>query len=366
MNRVWRATGNAPAAVCVLKLLGPNSEQAIQKHWQSVRGTSEFQVNIVRYGNWRSSTDTLGEGVVVCRTADHEFEIHCHGGSFAAQRILDDLRAFGFQVESDDHQDQNVSTEHELTLDEIDRDAWLDLRKATTPFTAQALLDQAHGALRIEFEKIQNLMSVGKSHEANGIAEQLIARYAFGKHFLEPYRVVLCGPPNVGKSSLLNKLLGYHRVIVHETPGTTRDAIRETTSIHGLPVMLIDTAGFRDSVDEIERSGMEAAKIEIDSCDLLLLLVSADIGWTERHQWLLDLAPDRTLCVGTKGDLVRINSSVSKASLWTSSHSDEGIELLLQRIRDRLSIKWEPGMAIPFRRSHVDWLKSVLNNNPKR
>jgi tRNA modification GTPase len=89
---------------------------------------------------------------------------------------------------------------------------------------------------------------------------------------------VIYGAPNVGKSSLLNLLLGYERAIVSSRPGTTRDVIEETINLHGIPLRLVDTAGVRDSEDEIERAGMERTQRQVERADLVLHVADASEG----------------------------------------------------------------------------------------
>ena len=91
----------------------------------------------------------------------------------------------------------------------------------------------------------------------------------------EGVRTVIFGAPNVGKSSLLNLLLGYERAIVSARPGTTRDVIEETIDVRGIPLRLVDTAGVRESEDEIEREGMARTQRQVERADLVLHVVDA-------------------------------------------------------------------------------------------
>ena len=104
---------------------------------------------------------------------------------------------------------------------------------------------------------------------------QVLAVSRRGRLLREGMRVVLSGPPNVGKSSLLNRLAGMERAIVTEIPGTTRDAIRETVAIRGVPLHLIDTAGLRESEDPVERVGVARSWEEIGNADLVLWICDA-------------------------------------------------------------------------------------------
>jgi tRNA modification GTPase len=125
----------------------------------------------------------------------------------------------------------------------------------------------------------------------------LINRARAGSMLRSGLRVVLAGLPNVGKSSLLNRLAGDDRAIVTDIPGTTRDVLRETIQVEGIPIHVIDTAGLRDSDDPVERIGVERAWREIERADLVLQLVDACSGETEG---------DRDIVAGLPGNVSRV------------------------------------------------------------
>ena len=108
--------------------------------------------------------------------------------------------------------------------------------------------------------------------------DDVLAKSRQGSLLRAGLHVVLAGRPNVGKSSLLNRLAGEERAIVTPIPGTTRDALREPIQIEGVPLVLVDTAGLRDSADEVERLGIERTRREIERADLALLIVDARSG----------------------------------------------------------------------------------------
>jgi tRNA modification GTPase len=105
--------------------------------------------------------------------------------------------------------------------------------------------------------------------------EEVVAKSGQGSLLRNGIHVVIAGRPNVGKSSLLNRLAGEERAIVTATPGTTRDALRESIQIDGVPIVLVDTAGLRASGDEIERLGMARAREEVARADVVLVVLEA-------------------------------------------------------------------------------------------
>jgi tRNA modification GTPase len=108
-----------------------------------------------------------------------------------------------------------------------------------------------------------------------GALEEVLAKSRRGSLLREGVHVVLAGRPNVGKSSLLNRLAGEERAIVAAVPGTTRDALREPIQIEGVPLVVVDTAGLRETCDEVERLGMERTQMELQQADLVLVVVEA-------------------------------------------------------------------------------------------
>lgn len=152
------------------------------------------------------------------------------------------------------------------------------------------------------------------------------------------FRLVLVGRPNVGKSSVLNRLLQEERAIVSAIAGTTRDSIRETVDICGLPVMLVDTAGMRDSTDELEVQGMCRTQSEIDVADCVALVCDAADGIGAEETDILMALPAEVpvLILENKIDLYRMVEGVSRSGEWTrvriSAMTGAGLELLEREI----------------------------------
>src|SRR5690606_34057111 len=134
------------------------------------------------------------------------------------------------------------------------------LERATTERVALVLLDQWQGALERQCESILARLRAGEVDVAAQQLERLSSTWQVGRWLTRPARIVLTGPPNVGKSSLVNRLVGYERAIVFDEPGTTRDVVTATTAIDGWPVVLGDTAGIRDATGELEQAGIALAR----------------------------------------------------------------------------------------------------------
>ena len=111
--------------------------------------------------------------------------------------------------------------------------------------------------------------------------------YEWGRLFREGATVCICGRPNVGKSSLVNALLGTHRVIVTPVPGTTRDVIEESLALDGLPIVIWDTAGIRETDDQIEKLGVELSRQHLEKADALVLVIDGSVELTPEDCALL-------------------------------------------------------------------------------
>ena len=181
--------------------------------------------------------------------------------------------------------------------------------------------------------------------------EYIVAAARQGSLLREGIHVVLVGQPNVGKSSLMNKLAKEEVAIVTATPGTTRDAIRETIQIEGVPIHLIDTAGLRDTNDEVEKIGIDRAWASIEKGGLVLLLTDCRSGLTREDQRILDKLPAGMplIHIGNKIDLLKevprgVSDKKEKAEIYLSAKTGVGIEQLRQKLLE--IVGWKSGSSI--------------------
>ena len=178
------------------------------------------------------------------------------------------------------------------------------MAEARTTRTAAILLDQYRGALGRALDEIEASLQAGDKQAAREQTEALLAHAATGLHLTRPWQVVVAGRPNVGKSSLINAIAGYHRAIVHSTPGTTRDVVGLQTAMEGWPVEISDTAGLRETGEEIERAGIDLAQQKIVAADLVVLVFDNSLPWSEQDQALVESHP-AALLLYNKSDLPR-------------------------------------------------------------
>ena len=291
-----RLTAREPAAVATIAIQGAKAV-AITSSLARLR-TDELEIDRIYFGSWPVPIEEAEseEQVVVCRTAHDGVEIHCHGGEAVCQVILRTLADQGVRL-IDAKQWPGKAT------CPLAQAAEQDLLLATTDRTAAILLDQFAGALGRAIRQVLRHLQTDHKVQAKFELQRLLQWAELGMHLTAPWRVVLAGPPNVGKSSLINALAGQSASIVHHEPGTTRDWVEAYTAIDGWPVALTDTAGVRDSQNAIENEGVRRAYQCAASADLLLLVVDATVGWTAEHAQLTQLHP-RFLVVWNKCDLI--------------------------------------------------------------
>jgi len=292
--RVLTAQGRG--AIATIEVTGQGAAELVQRGFASASGQpiATFELNSIIYGHWLMNGQP-GEDLVVCPIQRDQLEIYCHGGAAAINAVRKTLAAGGAkEVQPNDR------TGYESQIDEA-------LANAPTRKTALILLAQyeAHHRLR---EELQTLLKNNQARHASDLIHGVLQFSDFGIHLTRPWAVVLCGQPNVGKSSLINAVVGFERTIVNSVAGTTRDAVSHLTSIQGWPVELTDTAGLRNSDDAIEQAGIELARNRIAAADLVVAVIDASVEPdAEQADFLKQLQPG--LIVKNKMDLGTANQT---------------------------------------------------------
>lgn len=338
MFSIIQLTPPARGAIATLRVEGPGAVESLAAEFRVSRGRAwtDRAVGELVHGHIGPAP---GEEVVLCRDGGQAAWIHCHGGSAVVAMIRQRFEARG-----------GVWTDWRAWADRAEADSIASaarraLADARTERTAAILLDQYRGALGRAMAEIRAALAGGRHAEAAAGAATLLARAPLGLHLTRPWQIVLAGRPNVGKSSLMNALLGYDRAIIHPAPGTTRDLVSAATAIDGWPVELCDTAGVRAAGEPIERLGVALAREKIAAADLVLLVVDRsedaegpDADWSN---------PEKTLLVENKCDLPA--GAGHGQGLPISAQRGDGIGELLATISRRLVPNPPPpGAAVPF------------------
>ena len=229
----------------VASLLVEDAVELIDRHrlFAAANGKmlAEQEINRICFGHWQGrggdvETGLAGEQIVVCRVSEERVELHCHGGTAAVARIFEDLAGVGVTqcewVEMIEDGGKRPANRVEIELAQA-------LSAATTWRTAALLLDQQTGVLVNALKRLGSVDWKQRDQAAGWLAE-LLEWSSLGRQLVVPPTVVLAGLPNVGKSSLLNALLGFGRAIVWDEPGTTRDVVVGHTALEGWPIRLAD------------------------------------------------------------------------------------------------------------------------------
>lgn len=361
-------TPSGRGAVAVVVVDGDRAVAAVEQYFRAANRASlgEQPVDHIVYGYWvsKASESDEGEDLVVCRRSETRLEVHCHGGSQSSAQIVSDLVNAGCeQVDASTWLQQA----HDCLIRAAAHQA---LSQATTQRAASILLDQYNGALRREIEAIIGNLEANEVDEAKLRIGTLLRFADLGFHLTKPWQVVIAGQPNVGKSSLINALVGFERAIVYDQPGTTRDVVTATTAVEGWPIELSDTAGLHQTDDAIESAGIELARERLEAADLLVWVLDArevanagaDLARLFAQQAVavgVDLNDKVSIQVVNKCDLV--DALVDHAScVHTSATNGAGIEELLLQIAQRIVPSTpKPGSACVFDSRQVEALQAT-------
>lgn len=360
------ATASGPGGIGIIRLSGPKAEAMLQAAFRPTRPPKRLRSHQLYHGQIVDTRNQVVDEVlaVVMRgphsyTREDVVEIHCHGGQVILGRILDLLLELGVRLANPGEFTQRAFLNGRLDLAEAE--AVMDLIQSRSEGSRRVALDQMQGRLSravhgfqdqtadllalvetyVDFpeEDIPALHVEALAAQSSKLRQQiefLLADFDNGRVLREGLSVLILGCPNVGKSSLLNALLGETRAIVTALPGTTRDTIEEQLSIGGIPLRLVDTAGVRETSDLIEAEGVRRARDKIVGADLILFVIDGSRGLTADDCFALELcAGQKLLLTVNKSDLGTLPLDPKFSDLprvEISAHTGAG----LQGLRDAI------------------------------
>src|SRR3954462_13576712 len=296
------STPTGEGAIAVVRLSGENAIAVADSIFRGAEKPSDLRSHAQRLGEIVKGDRVMDQVMLSIHRAPSSYtgedvvEISCHGGILVTAQVLEACLRAGSRGARPGEFTERAFLNGKMDLTQAE--AVMDLIRARTDLALRSAREQLEGALgqkvaaiRAELVGILAHLEAAIDFPEEGIApdegpklrariesirEQmrgLLATADRGRVLREGLRVVIYGPTNAGKSSLLNRLLGYERAIVSEQPGTTRDTIEEVINVRGIPIRLLDTAGLRDSTDEIEREGMARTSKSLAGADILLHVV---------------------------------------------------------------------------------------------
>jgi tRNA modification GTPase len=373
------ATPPGMGAVSMIRISGPD---AIHIADRATDGKVSNQApRYARHCRVRdASGETLDDGLLTVFTGPHSYtgedtvEFTGHGGILVTREVLGRFLACGALPATPGEFTRRAFlngkldlTQAEGVMDLISAQTQLSLRAArsqlegtlgrrTTAARDSLLETLAHLEAWIDFpeEDIDPQTGILLRSRVQSVLDTvntLLATADQGRILREGVRTVIFGEPNVGKSSLLNRLLGFERAIVSPTAGTTRDTIEETINLHGIPLRLIDTAGVREAGDLIEAEGIQRTVRQIEAADLLLEI--ADASTARPSTSLCPTFSAKHLLVLNKTDIGEHPSWADADAVRLSCNTGAGFEILSTTIRDSLhfgQVDWgEHAIAINAR-----------------
>jgi tRNA modification GTPase len=369
------ATAPGPAGIAIVRLSGPDAWAIAARVAQPPQPLPDWAAAVgralhVRFAHPHSG-ETLDDGLLLVFRAPRSYtgedvvELQGHGGSVASRRLLEAVLAAGARPAPPGEFTRRAFLNGRLDLTQAE--AVLDLIQARTDRAAQAARAQLDGRLGAEIRAhyatlaaiaadIEALLDFSEEEVPDGFLQEADARLA---RLLEPLQaligswhaghllregalVVISGRPNVGKSSLLNALLGRDRAIVSEQPGTTRDSIEESLVLEGFLVRLVDTAGLRETACAIEAEGVARAGALVEQADLNLHLLDGSRALdAEDGRQLARLSPTRTLLAVNKSDLPpRLDREALDGwqAVSISARAGHGLAALREALAGRLGL----------------------------
>ncbi|MCP9847766.1 tRNA uridine-5-carboxymethylaminomethyl(34) synthesis GTPase MnmE [Synechococcus sp. Lug-A] len=380
------ATAVAPGlgSVAIVRMSGPAAE-SIGRTLFRAPGQQVWDSHRVLYGHVvdPASGERVDEALLLLMKAPRSFtredvvELHCHGGLIAVQRVLALVLAHGCRRAAAGEFSQRAFLNGRLDLTRAE--AIGDLIAARSQRAAQLamagldgglqrritvlreqLLDQlAELEARVDFEEnlppLDAAAVVAALTAVRQALEALVAEARQGELLRDGLRVAIVGRPNVGKSSLLNRLSRRERAIVTDTPGTTRDLLESELVLEGVPLTLLDTAGIRPTSDAVERLGIARSRAALAAADAVLLLFDLTTGWTDDDQELRDLVPDGAvlLVVGNKADGAGLaTGAVAQTGpgfpleVAISARTGEGCDVLVETLLQRCGATELQGLQV--------------------
>lgn len=363
------ATPLGEGGLAVLRVAGPKALAVADKVFvpvgKSAQKPSAAASHTVHYGRIERDGRFVDEVLVAVLRAPRTFtredtvEISCHGGLLPAKLVLDALLAAGARPAEPGEFTQRAFLNGRIDLAQAE--AVADLIHARTELALAAAGEQLAGKLSQRINQLRDDLVKTLAHiEAHidfpdeDIAPdtrgQLLTRLERGVAFMDELlrtanegqvlrrgiRAAIIGRPNAGKSSLLNQLLGHDRAIVSPVAGTTRDTIEETANIRGLPVVFVDTAGLRESRDDIEREGIRRTRAMVAKAELVLHVLDATEPMSaEDEQFLAELGGKKRIVVLNKSDLVQADCyKTLKQAIAVSCLTGSGLEALKDAIKE--------------------------------
>lgn len=367
------ATGAANAGIGIIRISGTEAITVAdhvfhaKKQGKTIEQLPGYSA---LFGNICDGDCVLDEAVCLVMRAPNSYttedvvELQCHGGRVMLQRILDLVLRSGARPAEPGEFTKRAFLGGRI--DAAQAESVMDMIYARNELAARSSVAQLQGKLSLQIRKlrekileqvayIESALDDPENYSLEGYGDalrpqieetieqvdHLLETAEEGKLIREGIRTVILGKPNAGKSSLLNQLLGEERAIVTEVAGTTRDTLEEDVQIQGIPLRIIDTAGIRDTVDTVEKIGVDKAKSSVKDADLVLYVVDGARPLDTDDARIMELLEDRRVItvinkidVEQTVDKMWITKRMQSPVVELSARTGEGIEELRKCLTD--------------------------------
>lgn len=323
------ATAMSNSGIGIVRISGSQSFSVIDRIYRPKRGEkklSQEKSHTIHYGYIYDGEKMVDEVMVLLMKAPNSYttedtvEIDCHGGTLVIRRILETVLKYGARAAEPGEFTKRAFLNGRIDLSQAE--SVMDVIQAKNQFSLDSSLKQLQGVLYQRIQKLragvlheiafiesalddpehvsldgygEKLMKVVKNSASE--INKLIKSSENGTLLKEGIQTVIVGKPNAGKSSLLNRLVGKEKAIVTDIAGTTRDVLEEQISLNGITLQIVDTAGIRDTVDIVEKIGVEKAKEYLLNADLIIYVVDASLPLDENDREILELLENRKAIV---------------------------------------------------------------------
>ncbi len=351
------ALASAPgkAGISVIRVSGKGCVELVRKFLTSKKAGKSFKYNRLYFSPFVNEGEFIDEVTVVFFKEGHSYtgeesaEIFCHGSTLIVRKILEAL----YEVKGVREAEPGEFTQRRFMngkMDLVQAEAVIDLINSESEASHIASKEQLEGGLSDELRKINDMLVelisileleldfadedleftpkeeiAGKVDYALEVIDKFIQGYKTGRIFKDGIKVALAGEVNVGKSSLMNRLLKSDRVIVTDIAGTTRDTIEEKIEVHGYLLRLFDTAGIRETSDIIENEGISRSKKILEEADIVLQVIDSTKAGN-----VPEIKAENLIKVYNKCDLKELRAG--RGTINVSCKTGQGIETLKEMI----------------------------------
>lgn len=379
------ATAMSDSGIGIIRVSGDEAVKIVAKIYENVRHEKildQYDSHTIHYGFIVDEDGSFVDEVMVSimkspksYTTEDTVEINCHGGIFMMKKILMTVVKAGARIAEPGEFTKRAFLNGRMDLSEAE--AVMDVIHAKNEFALQSSVSQLRGSVYKKVKELRDkiLYEIAFIESAlddpehvsldgyveklsdqifiiNRELEKLLISADDGKMLKEGIRTVIVGKPNVGKSSLLNLLVGQDRAIVTDIAGTTRDTLEETISLGEITLNIIDTAGIRNTEDIVEKIGVEKAKTISEDADLILYVIDSSVALDENDEAIVRLIQDKKIIILlNKSDLTEMVSLESVEEMFDrivgndrekggmkiirfSARENEGLDLLTSFIKE--------------------------------